>query len=273
MYKLLATDIDDTLLAPDGSLPPENRDVLRRLHERGVTIVFCSGRADVSIQKIAKTILEPADDEYLISFNGARVVTARSRTIVSHDYVEPGAVARVVNYAQRHGLYLQGYQGDRFLAERETEESAAYARATQMEYEVVPDLVSALPEGSPKLLLIDDHDVLEQHTTPLYQLSQANVGNDQFETMFSKSRYLEIVRSSVNKGAALLKLARRLGVAINQVVALGDSANDVDMLEAAGLGVAVGSARAEAKRASDLILDRGAEDAALVELEERLFSK
>ncbi|MFW6212527.1 MAG: Cof-type HAD-IIB family hydrolase [Spirochaetota bacterium] len=273
MYKLLATDIDDTLLAPDGSLPEQNREVLRRLHKRGVTIVFCSGRADVSIQRIASAILEPVDNEYLISFNGARVVTARSRTIVSRDYVEPGAIARVVNYAQRHDLYLQGYQGDRFFAERETDDTRAYARATQMEYEIVSDLVAALPEGSPKLLLIDDHDVLLEHTNPLYALSQANVANDSFEAMFSKSRYLEVVRPGVNKGTALAALARRLRIDIGEVVAVGDSANDVDMIKAAGVGVAVASGREEAKRASDLVLERRASEAALVELEERLFSK
>lgn len=266
MYRLLATDIDDTLLAPDGSLPEANRVALRRLHEAGVAVVFCSGRADISIRAIAASILDLADDEYLVSFNGARVVTAQTRRVVARQYVPPTSVERIATYARDNDLYLQGYLGDEFLVERETEATRPYAEATKTSFRVVGDLASELPEGSPKLLLIGDHATLAHHRERLAALD----GEVRF--VFSKPHYLEIVARGVNKGSALELLARELGVAIEETVAVGDAANDAEMLRAAGIGVAVANAREEAREAAGVILETSAEAGAMAEVARRFFA-
>ncbi len=265
MYRLLATDIDDTLLATDGSLPEANRDALRKLHTAGIAIVFCSGRADASIRKVAARILEPADDEYLISFNGARVVTADTRRIVAHDYLPVDAVAQVVAYAREHGLHLQAYEGDDFLVERLSDRAEAYAAATDTSFRVVANLVEALPEGSPKLLLIGDHELLAAHRDELQRR-----GGD-VNIMFSKPHYLEIVKAGVNKGSALLRLSEALGIPVNETVAVGDAANDIDMLRAAGVGVAVANAHTEARAAADVVLDTHADEGVMQEVVRRFF--
>ncbi len=266
MYRLLATDIDDTLIDEHQNLPEVNRRVLAALHEHGVRIVFCSGRADVSIQRIASRILEPADDEYYIAFNGARVVTAGSRREIAAGAVSPEAVSAVVAYARRHGLYLQGYEGDEFLLEQVTEHTERYAQATGMTYRCVPDLVEALPRGSSKLLLIGSPEMLEPHALPLERASGCT-------TFFSKPHYLETVRRHVNKGSALRALAEKLSIPIEQTIAIGDSTNDVAMLEAAGLGLAVHGARREAAAAADIVLKRSASEGVLGEVAERFFAE
>lgn len=265
MYRLLATDIDDTLLAIDGSLPETNRRALRKLHGAGIAIVFCSGRADASIRKIAAGILEPADDEYLISFNGARVVTADTRRIVTRDYLPPEAIEPIVGYAREHGLHLQGYEGDDFLVERAGEKARAYAAATNTSFREVDDLTAALPDGSPKLLLIGEHELLAAHRDALQR-----AGGD-VQVMFSKPHYLEIVKAGVNKGSALTRLSEALGIPIEETVAVGDAANDIDMLRAAGLGVAVANAHADARAAADVVLDTHASDGAMEEVARRFF--
>jgi Cof subfamily protein (haloacid dehalogenase superfamily) len=272
MYRLLATDIDDTLLAPDGSLPEANHRALQRLHEAGVTVVFCSGRSDVSIRGIAATILEPADDEYLISFNGARVVTADTRRHVSRRYVRPGAIEAIVAYAHEHGLQLQGYAGDEFLVERADETTERYALATKTSYRVVADMHAALPEGSPKMLLIGEHDALVPHRDALRELGDSLPEADRFVPMFSKPHYLEMVAAGVSKGDALRTLARRLEIPIGQTLAVGDGDNDVDMIRAAGTGVAVASAYASAREAADVVLETTAADGAMEEIARRFFS-
>lgn len=267
MYRLLATDIDDTLLAPDGSLPEANRIALRRLYDSGVAIVFCSGRADISIQSIASSILPLADDEYLISFNGARVVTAATRRLVSHRYVAPATVARLAAYCRNNGLYLQGYRGDEFLAEHETKATKPYAEATKTTYSIVDDLAGALPEGSPKLLLIGNHDLLAEHRDGLAALDGS------IRLVFSKPHYLEIVSADVDKGGALTRLSAELGIAAEETVAVGDAANDAEMLRAAGLGIAVANARREAREAAKVVLVTDAKDGAMAEVAERFFGR
>lgn len=264
MYKLLATDIDDTLIDEDHNLPPVNREILTRLHRHQVRIVFASGRADVSIQKVASAILEPADDEYYIAFNGARVVTAASRTVMSASSIASDAVALVVEYARRHGIYLQGYAQDEFLVEAECEDTRRYAASTGMRFRVVSDLAAALAAGSPKLLCIGDREALEPHRTRIAQISGC-------AALFSKTRYLEVIRPDVDKGKALRALARKLDIPIAETIAVGDSSNDVSMLRAAGVGIAVANATDEAKQAADVILSSFSHDGVLAEIAERFF--
>jgi Cof subfamily protein (haloacid dehalogenase superfamily) len=285
MYRLLATDIDDTLLAPDGSLPEANRTALRRLHETGVTIVFCSGRADASIQTIASPILEPADDEYYIAFNGARIVTALSRRVVSRRYLSPATIAPIVAYARKNGLHVQGYREDEFLVESDDGYTRMYAAATSTEPTVVPDLAAALPAGSPKLLIIGTHEELVPHRARLAALggddhdpapagapARAGAPSERFSVMFSKPKYLEVVAEGVDKGDALRRLAATLEIPIEQTIAVGDGDNDVAMIRAAGLGLAVASAHESARAAADELLKTGAEDGAMAEIVDRYFT-
>ena len=297
MYRLLATDIDDTLLGPDGSLPEVNRTVLRRLHVAGVAIVFSSGRADVSIRAVAAGIVPPDDTDYLISFNGSRVVTADTRRVIHQTVLTREMVTTIVSYARAHRLYIQAYADDEFLVEEENVHTRAYAAATGMAYRVVPDLVEAA-SASPKLLILDHHEVLLPHREALSRLGAGDGGGIRaaggaviapardgretagavssdagFIAMFSKPRYLEIVRMGVSKGAALTALAARLGIPMEETIALGDSTNDIEMIEAAGLGVAVANARAELKERADVVLETDAADGVMAEVERRFFGE
>lgn len=266
MYRLLAADIDDTILAEDGSLPETNRRALEALHSRGIPVVFSSGRATVSIRAMAKRIVTLADDEYIISFNGARVVTALSDTVLYEQLLPQKAIAEVAAYAREQGLLVHGYGPERFLAELRDPRSEQYARDTAMEYDVVQSLPEALPEGTAKLLIIGDHEELVRHKGELERLS-----NGRWSVTFSKPHYLEVVSPGVDKGAALRRLANRLDIPIAETLAVGDSLNDQQMLEAAGLGVAVANAREELKAIADVVLERSAAEGAMEELVERFF--
>lgn len=267
MYKLIATDIDDTILAPDGSLPEANRLALERLHNRGVVVVFSSGRATISIRSVAARIVPPADDEYLIAYNGARVTTLQTDRVMYQRSLTPATIELVMSYTRSEGLLVQGYRGDDFLVEREDPKSVQYARETDMKCELVPDLVTALPEGSPKLLIIDDPAEITKHLTRLIELAEGR-----FVAIPSKPHYIEILDPGVSKGDALMRLTEHLGIPISETIAVGDSLNDQEMLQAAGLGIAVANARDELKEIADVVLDRSAAEGALQEVEERFWS-
>ena len=289
MFKLLATDIDGTILAHDGSLPDQNRVGLKRLHAAGVTIVFASGRADIGIKQLSPRIITPDDNDYLIAYNGARIVTADTRRPVFEKLLSSDAVAAVVAYCRAHGLYVQAYDADDFVVEAENDDTLAYSEAVEMTYRVVEDLTTAVPR-TPKLLVIGEHELLTEHLPHLQALGGSGSGaapasapnpNDPgrspagqtsaFQVAFSKPRYLEIVAAGVDKGTALVSLANRLGVPIDQTIALGDSGNDVPLLVAAGTGVAVGDARDEAKTSADEILESGADGGIMDEVIARFF--
>lgn len=270
MYRLLATDIDDTILAPDGSLPEANHRALQALHARGITVVLSSGRATVSMRPVAARIIDLADDEYLISYNGGRVVTALSDTEIYRKALDHAIVSEIAQYCREHELLVHGYSDTGFLAQHSGAshgaESVRYAEGTRMVWEPVDDLAAALPDGSIKLLIIERDRDLEPHREALNAMAQGR-----YVAMYSKPEYLEIVAAGVSKGDALTMLAARLGISMSETLAVGDSLNDREMVMAAGLGVAVANARAELKAVADVVLERSAADGAIAELAERFF--
>lgn len=266
MYRLIATDIDDTILAPDGSLPDANRIALEHLHELGVVVVLSSGRATVSMRELSRKIVPMADDEYLISFNGARVTTLESDTVIHEKILSPDAVTRVMEYARPRGLLVLGYRESDFIVERDDKWIVDYASDTGMSYEVVPSLEQTIPDGSPKLLIIDAVDTVAEHRQGL-----SAVAENLYVVSPSKPRYLEIISPGVSKGDALLRLAAHLGIPAKETLAVGDSMNDMEMLAAAGLGVAVANARTELKAVADVVLNRTAAEGALEEVAQRFW--
>jgi Cof subfamily protein (haloacid dehalogenase superfamily) len=271
MYRMIACDIDDTILDPDGKLPPANRDALRRLHERGIAVVLSSGRATVSVRALAEQIYPLTDDTYLLSFNGARVVSAASDNVLYEQFLGPDVTAAVAAYARRESLVLHAYDAHAFLAEprdaRGDERSRLYGRNVSMERVAVPDLAAALPEGTPKLLIIDDHEKLLLHRPRIEE-----IGAGRLVTTFSKPHYLEILHPDVNKGSGLTHLAEHLGVPLSEVVAVGDNLNDRELLAVAGFGIAVANAHEELKVAADVVLSRTAGGGAIEEVESRFFA-
>lgn len=270
MYRLFASDVDDTLLAGDGSLPEQTRRALQLLHENGVTVVLSSGRATASMKPLAASIIEPSDDEYIISFNGGRVVTALSDQVIFEQPIEQPLLELIARYARQEGLHLQGYDADSFLVEdcSATVDQLAktYGASSGLPWRKVPSLAGALPGGSVKLLGIGEHERLLEHQARLNEICAG-----QCSIMFSKPHYLEIVKTGVSKGLALTMLADKLGIEIDQCVAMGDSTNDIDMIQTAGLGAAVANARQELKEHADLVLSRTNDQAAIVELMQRCF--
>ena len=270
MYRLVACDIDDTILDESGNLPSTNRDALRRLHARGIAVVLSSGRATVSVRRIAKSLYPLSDDTYLLSFNGARVVTAASDIPVYEQRLEPEVSARVAAYARREKLTIHGYNSHAFLTESRgtdaDQRSARYSRGTAMERIVVDDLGTALPDGTPKLLIIGAHEELLRDKPYIEE-----IGGDRLVATFSKPHFLEILHPDVNKGNALRHLTKHLSIPIEHTIAVGDALNDVEMVRTAGPGIAVANAHDDLKRVADTVLVRSAGEGALEEVERRFF--
>jgi hydroxymethylpyrimidine pyrophosphatase-like HAD family hydrolase len=214
--------------------------------------------------------VEPADDEFLISFNGARVTSVLSGKVLSERLIDSSTISNIAAYARQRRLLIHGYDGDTFLAEHTApghrERSEQYAIDTGMEWKAVGELGAALPGGSAKLLVIGDHEELAEHRQRLIE-----IGGGLLDVTFSKPTYLEVVPVGISKGTALATLAAHLAIPISQTVAVGDSLNDIEMIRTAGLGVAVANAREELKAQADVVLERSAEAGAIEELVQRFF--
>lgn len=249
MIKLVAIDIDDTLLNSQHQISKENMAAIAETRAKGVTVILATGRMHIAAMPFVKQ-LELADDQVLISYNGA-LVQQIDGTLLDHIAVPQETVLQVIDYCQKHDLTLNVYYNDRLYVETIDPYVTEYCKVIKVEAFVVGNLLDFVSEGDKplsKMLIISDQADVEKR---LPDLQKKLAGFAQVTR--SKANFIEITHPNATKGQALAHVATRLGVSQEQVMAIGDSGNDLSMIQYAGIGVAMGNAREPVKQAADYI--------------------
>ncbi|MDI6908094.1 MAG: Cof-type HAD-IIB family hydrolase [Thermoanaerobacterales bacterium] len=246
-YRLLAVDLDDTLLDSAFRVSPRNREALRGARERGVIVTLATGRMYASAARIAR---ELGIDVPLITYQGALVRKASGGPALLHRTVPLDAARALVGALRAGGLHVNVYLRDRLYMAELTPVGARYAAISGVEAHPVGDLLALLEGGEEptKVLAIAEEEVLDGVMAEMLPVYGSAV-----HITKSKPHFLEFSHPRATKGAALAWLAERYGVPREAVVAVGDSYNDLDMVEFAGLGVIMGNARAEVKERADFV--------------------
>ncbi|TVR68826.1 MAG: HAD family phosphatase [Spirochaetaceae bacterium] len=268
MFKLLACDIDHTILPPGGSVSDRDIAALHRLHQAGVVVVLASGRARASTRRILEGIFREERPDYLISYNGARVDSlAEERTLLATN-LEPVIIDEIARWCRREGAFIQGYTDTNILVEEDNPFIKPYVAAASIPYRIVPSIAAEVTAqgGSPKLVCHDRQERLPHHIETLGALARGR-----WTVVTSIPYFLEILPPHTNKGVALRALAEHLGIPMEQTIALGDNLNDMEMIREAGMGLAVANAVPQLKEIADWVTTRDATQSALAEVVERYF--
>lgn len=254
MYRLIASDLDETLLDDSHHVPERVRRAVSAARERGVRFVPCTGRPGPSVAPtLAELGLLGAPGEYVLGFNGGVLTenSAPEEPITSCQL--PRDVARRL-YARgvELGLCIHTYTlGPLFVYDYLPEERAHIEGRLDIRETFARELDEAVGELTVVKLLYMSLD-MDRLRSVARELDEEGL-TDGLDVVYSSNRYLEFNAAGVNKGAGLLALAARLGVPREEVMAIGDNSNDVAMLQAAGLGVAVANASEEARAAADYV--------------------
>ncbi len=243
--KLIAFDMDDTLLMDDRTIGKRTLDALRAAHAQGVKIVPATGRGKHSMWKYVEQI---GVADAAICTNGAQVYDGDGKTIFENP-VPLAAAQRVVRFARENGWYLQGYSADDYFFEQETEETRLYARLAGHMGQAVGDLEAYLRLPPYKLLFVQT----DMERMKRLKAAAAPLFGQELCLFVSKPFYLEITSPAATKGKAVLKLAERFGLLPGETMCFGDSGNDLSMIDCAGVGVVMGNAADEIKAHADLI--------------------
>ncbi|MGI6005039.1 MAG: Cof-type HAD-IIB family hydrolase [Christensenellales bacterium] len=251
-YKLIAFDLDDTALTSDHRITDRLKGAVRRAMDKGVLLVLATGR----VPRGALAYVEALGLEGLmINSQGALITDTSSGEILYHTPVPMALVREIVRFMRAHGMYVQAVVPDGFYYELECRYSGEYARLNGFKGTRVDDLERDLPAEPTKMLAIDEPEVI----LAIRDTVKAHFGG-RLEATISKTQLLEMVSPSASKGGALKWLSGRLGIAKEEMIAVGDSFNDLSMIEYAGLGVAVGNAREPVLRAADFVAPTNDED-------------
>ncbi|MGE5598226.1 MAG: HAD family hydrolase [Bacteroidota bacterium] len=235
--KLLFLDLDDTLLGGDLRISRANQEAIRAAVRRGVQLTLASGRMFRSMRPYAEELGIALP---LVAYNGA-LARSLSGEDLWHTPLDNAAARELLDRLAGRDVTVNLYLDDRLFVKELDERARAYAVNAGVAAEPVGDLPAFLGGREPtKMLAIGDPALLAELRR---ELGDALAGR--VEVTPSKPHYLEFMAPGVSKAAALVRLAAALGVPAGETMAVGDGPNDLAMLAAAGIGVAVGNAPAE----------------------------
>lgn len=253
MFRLLALDLDGTLLNPAHQIPERTKAALRTVRERGITPVIVTGRMQRSAAPYAKQLA--MEGLPMVTYNGAFVSLFPSTQPLYHEPLSLESAKELAAFCEREGVYLHGYQDDELCIPALTPEAKGYQELAGIEGKVVGPLTAWLAAPQTKMIAISTPERIAE----LQPTVQALLG-DAANVTISNPTYLEVMSSKVSKGKALAAVAERLGVQQAEVLAIGDGLNDLEMLRWAGTGVAMGHAHPDLLAAADWVTTEGPGD-------------
>ena len=263
--KIVASDLDGTLLAPNHQLSAYSKETLKALHEQGYTFVFATGRHHVDVASIRRTVGIPA---YMITSNGARVHDQNDQEMYSQNVPEDLVQPVIDTIKTDPEILIHMYQNDDWLLNKDDEQLRDFHE--EFSYKLY-DQNNAPTNGIAKIFFTHparDHEHLVTFETKLREQF-----GDRLNIAFSTPWCLEVMSAGVSKGDALKAVAESIGLTLENTVAFGDGMNDVEMLSMAGKGLVMGTSHEKVMKAlpNNEVIGSNADDAVAHYLQDHLL--
>ncbi len=259
-YQLLALDLDGTLTNSEKIITKPTLEALIDIQKAGKKVVLASGRPINGVIPIAKELQLDQYGSYILSFNGGRITDCRTWEPVFDAFLPETVVKPVFDIAKKYdGIDILCYTPDEILSGLQVNQyTELEARINQMPIIRLDDFPSQVGAPGNKLLITGDPTVVEKVSQELIAYFGDSLG-----IYCSDPFFLEIVPPGVDKASSLLKLLSMLGLTKEQMIGCGDGYNDITMIEAAGLGVAMANAQPLVREKADYITKSNNEDGVL----------
>lgn len=250
--KLVALDLDDTLLNDELRITDLNVQALRECVEKGIYVVLCSGRAEDAILPFVRR-LEIAGKEagrYIIAINGCSVFDLHKRQNIYCRKVEPEVLIKTNQIAEERGLRSEVYTPDTIFYREATKWTKLDVDLCGLKGQAVSDYDEFLKKGFTKMLVPGEPSQLLE----LQNVLRKEFGNHAV-IFTSKPYFLEILPPDCGKGEAVSWLAAELGIPMKKTMGFGDSMNDESLIRMTGYGIAMCNGLEEIKAIADYITD------------------
>lgn len=254
-YKMIVLDLDDTLLRDDGTISSRTKKALMTAQEAGVKVVLASGRPTFAMRAIAKELELEKFGSFILSFNGAKITNCQTGEELFSSTLSVETVHKLYEISKQEGLSALSYIDDEIITEARNGYTEIEAGITGMNVIQVDSFVQTVKQPVVKVLMVEAPEKLVKVEKKLQQQLAG-----QLSVMRSKPFFLEFTEAGVDKGTSLHQLIQKLGIAQQEVIAMGDSYNDLAMIQFAGLGVAMGNAPDDIKKVADYITDTNMND-------------
>ena len=278
MYKLVAIDLDGTMLNSYGIVTQNTKEVIKKVQEKGIEVIIASGRPIDSIKTIAKEI---ESENYFISGNGAILYDIKKDEIIYENILKKAKTLDIIKICEENSIYYNIYTEKEILAKSLNynvlyyyKENLDKEEKNKTHIKIEEDLYKYLEERNEKIIkiticdknksifnsilkklkTIDDIEVLEVSHMSRKMIRQGT------EEVPIEYFYTEISAKNVDKWYAIEMLAEKLNIKKEEIVAIGDTVNDEKMIKEAGLGIAMGQSSPKITKISNYTTNNNNEE-------------
>ncbi|MEE0520618.1 MAG: Cof-type HAD-IIB family hydrolase [Bacteroidaceae bacterium] len=264
--KLVAIDLDGTLVRSDQTVSARTVRTLIRLQQTGVKVAIASGRPTYGTMPVAETLHLKDHGGYVMSYNGGELYECATDRQLFASLMEESVKPIICSCAKEHGLPVMTYIGSEVVTEDGENEYIRYSSMrNRMKTRVVDDFLSAASCPITKCIIVGNPERL----VAVEKEMREKLGG-KADAYRSEPFFLEIVPQGIDKAKGLEKLLNIIKVKREECMAFGDGYNDMSMIEYAGTGVAMGNAQEEVKRIATMVTSSNNEDG-VAEVIERMF--
>ncbi len=278
MYKLVAIDLDGTMLNQYGIITEKTKKAISKAQEKGVEVMIASGRAITSVKRFSKEI---NSNKYFISGNGAITYNIKNNKILYENILSKTKALKIIKICEENSIYYNVYTENGIIAKNLSYNTLYYYKDNLTKpdenrthiniVENVYDYFEQREEKILKIMICDEHKtVFNSIVRKLKELSEIEVlevshmsrkiikqGTDEIALEYF---YTEVSAKDVDKWNALEEIIGLMNISKEEVVTIGDNANDLKMITNAGLGVAMGESAPYVKQSADIIAPTNDED-------------
>ena len=273
MYKLIAIDLDGTLLDSYGEISNENKNAIKKAIEKGINVVITSGRMSDSVKNLS---LEIGADKYAISGNGAIIYYLPNNKIIYNKFIENKKAMQIIDICEQNSIYYSVYTENSIVCKNLNYNVLVFNRENNNKPEskhtkikIVENIKKYFEENKDekimKINICDDSKIIfGRIIEKLEKIKNINVlevehmsrkliksGNQEIPIEYY---YTEISSKNVDKWEAIKFLIKELNIRDEEVMAIGDNINDKNMILNAGLGIAMGNSALSAQNIGKYIV-------------------
>ena len=252
MSKIFFTDLDGTLLTKEKKVSPATMDALKKFTAAGNHFAINTGRALESAMSVQRDNDLFFPGSFLVAYNGSQIYDCDNKCDVYRTGIPFEMIPDIFALSREYGVHCHTYTDDNIVTPTEDDELKYYRRVIETPYIVTDDICSALPAIPCKIIGIELHD---REKCDRFKAAVEEYAGDKLTLLYSNPYYLEIFSSDAGKGSAVTRLADHLNIPHENTLAAGDEENDISMVEAAGLGIAMLNATDDVKKAADIITE------------------
>ncbi len=255
-YKLIALDIDGTLMNSKKQITPRTRYSLLEAQKQGKRVILASGRHPIGIQTIARDLMLDKYGGFIMSFNGGKIINCETgETVVSKSFPLE-YLPDIVGVLKESNITINTYDDKNIISDKKVNDYTYVERdIIKTNMITVDDFIAAIKFDINKILLAGEPDEIDRYEGILSKRYDGLL-----DIYKSAPYFLEIMPFGISKGSMLPLLLDKLNIRREELAAFGDNYNDITMIGYAGLGVAMGNGEDDVKKIADYVCESNDDD-------------